>query len=67
MECENCLIFVHYMFLTTKKRPDTNIVLMCICVNNTWNKKSAILRYQISENMNHSTESTKKVNVNNLD
>ena len=31
---------------------------MCICVNKILNKKSAILRYQISENMNQSTEST---------
>ena len=40
-----------------KKRPDTKIVLMCICVNKILNKESAILRYQISENMNQSTES----------
>ena len=31
---------------------------MCTCVNKILNKKSAILRYQISENINQSTEST---------
>ena len=30
---------------------------MCICVNKVLNKKSAILRYQIIDNMNQSTES----------
>ena len=53
IECKYCTLYV----FKRKNRPGTKKVLMCICVNKILNKKSAILRYQISDNMNQSTES----------
>ena len=54
----NFLYFCTPYVLKRKKRPDTKKVLKCICVYKILNKTSAILRYQNSENMNQSTEST---------
>ena len=45
MECKEMAYFLEFLYticFKRKKRPDTEKVLMCICVNKILNKKSAI-------------------------